>query len=143
MLWAGRVEELKGYVAQGLSRSQIAQIYDVTRNSIVGACWRHGVKTPFNAARAGALTVKFKERKLTEAGERRIKTRARKKMRQLLFEAPADEPEPLRISLLDLTETQCRWVCEGTDDHCLPTYCGHQCVAGSRWCGHHYGRVYL
>lgn len=154
-MWtAERVEEVKGHVLSGLSRGAIAQIYGVTRNAVVGLCYRHGISGPNNQI-MGAMVAndrkrKERERKArfripTSEGETRITKMIREKRKAPVVVELShcdSEPPPLAISLLDLTANHCRWVCDGTDDNCLPTYCGHQTVRGS-YCAHHARRVYV
>ncbi len=141
----GHLEEIKSHVDRGLSRAAIARLFDTTRNAVVGFCWRNGITGP-NSQMMGAIIANERRRSRTE---RRAIDRLRSKSfsfqkgkpPKLKIPVCLDEPEPLRISLLDLNDSHCHWVCEGTDDNCMPTYCGHPTVNG-RWCAHHYGRVY-
>ncbi len=152
------IAEVKKYVDSGLSRGAIARIYGTTRNAVVGLCYRHGITGPNNQF-VGALVANERKRRanLLRSANRSdaepIKTRARwlakaKAQAYKAIELPfaPDEPEPLRVSLLDLTDSHCHWVCDDTDDNCLPTYCGHLVARGpmarGSWCAHHYNRVY-
>lgn len=150
---AERLAEVTDHVKNGLSRAAIAQIYGVTRNAVVGICYRHGITGPNNQATGGLIANDRKRRAnqlrsskrqdvqpLTTYASRPGKSKpAQHKLPP--FPIPSDEPAPFRISLLDLSNTHCHWVCDGTDDYCLPTYCGHPSIDG-RWCEHHYQRVY-
>lgn len=152
MLWsAGRVEEVRSHVKSGLSRGEIAKIYGVTRNAVVGFCYRQGIIGPNNQV-MGALVANDRKKRANllrstkRPPDKTTRDRWVRKARPMKHEfklfVAQDEPEPMRTSLLDLGAAHCHWVCEGTDDHCMPTYCGHPAVFESSWCAHHYGRVY-
>lgn len=137
MSWAlGRIEEIRGHVERGLSRSAIGQIYGVSRNAVVGVCFRNGITGMDNRQ---ATILSNKRRNLNTDRVRR--SRAKPPTKPIPQPIVINEPEPLRLSIVEMTDNHCHWVCEGTNDRCMPTCCGHPSVDG-RWCQHHYGRVY-
>lgn len=141
MNWtATQVAEIKTYIDGGKSRSEVANLYGVSRNAIVGIVWRSGIRGPLQAQKVAAIITNERKRKEKKPFALRPVAKNRKPP-VLDFEPRPDEPEPLRVSLLDLEDSHCKWLCEGTDNHCLPTYCGHPSIKG-RWCAHHYARVY-
>lgn len=146
-MWTSeRVAELKDKIAAGLSRGAIANEWGVSRNTIIGKCTRLGLVCN-NSRNMGGTAVALKKRKgiaFGESGHTRVTKMRSSRKGPLSVEIPVrpDEPEPLLVSLLDLTEFQCRWVCEGTDDRCLSRYCGHPARNG-RWCDYHASRVWV
>lgn len=135
-----RITELKKLLAEGKTRGEIALLWGVTRNSVIGKCHRLELYGPKQPAKPKAPKLNRPPKGGGSLDRWRSKSRPAQQPR-VKFEACPDEPDPRRISLLDLDQTHCHWLCEGTDDHCLPTYCGHPSVDG-RWCAHHYRRVY-
>lgn len=142
MLWTEeRVSQLERWCAESLSAGQIAAMFDCgfTRNAIIGKVHRMGLK--LNMARGKKATDVVQPNR-ARMGEPR--TRRGKVMRYEVptFVAPPDEPEPLRKTVLTPGFNDgCKWVCDGTDDNCLPVYCGHPSLNHSSWCVHHYRRV--
>jgi GcrA cell cycle regulator len=114
------IEQLRGYLAQGLSCGHIAGLMGVSRNAIIGKAnrLRLGLR-PRDGVRA---TVKVQ-------------------VKEIAAEADPEEPEIQEpgYSLFDLEERQCRWVIQ--DD---PSYrfCGDKVVNGYPYCGEHARRAY-
>lgn len=145
-MWSEVTEtKLKQWCSGNYTASQMAVMFFeehglvVTRNAVIGKVHRMGFRLGLLQGKKTTDVVRP-----NRGGEpKRARTIRHKAPTVALpvFEA-VNEPEPLRISLLDLNNSHCRWVCDGTDDNCLPTYCGHQCVAETSWCAHHYGRTH-
>lgn len=136
-----RVDELRIGVDAGRSFSIMAAEFGCSRNAAIGKAHRLGFKGP-NSRNMGGLAIVLKKRATNEKKTRITKRTKKMKPQLIVFDAQPDEPEPLRVSLLDLGSVHCHWVCDKTDDNCLPTYCGHPTISESSWCPHHYRRVY-
>lgn len=148
-IWMGEpLEKLRLWCGDKFTASQIVKKFkeelgiDFTRSAIIGKVHRtDGIR--LNFTRADGADIRERPNR---GGDHKIARRIRRKSIAAQYKLPifpGNEPEPLRISLLDLTSSQCHWVCEGTDDHCLPIYCGHECVSDKPYCAHHYRRAYL
>ena len=148
-MWtAEQVQEIRAHVATGLSRAAIAQIYGVTRNAMVGLCYRHAISGPNNQV-VGAMVAKQRKQRanLLRSTERpnlpektatdRWARKAKPTEFKFKFEPPANEPAPLRISIVDLTALHCHNPIGETDDDCAPLYCGHP-TQDSSYCPFHH-----
>ena len=139
MTWTNiRIERLKeAWTKDGLSARQIAEEFqDVTRLSVIGKLDRLGLSGK-GARRQGVQVAKTRQR------------RTPAKPNHFRHARPADEPapsaqrderplrtapvEPLHLSLVDLTDTTCRYP-YGVGPF---TFCGHPALAERPYCAAH------
>lgn len=137
----------------GKSASAIGAELGTTRNAVIGRMKRTGIPTGYvpiitspQKIREAKARYRYRVRRENEAVRKRPKPLAVENGRVVnptdvwVYDA-CEEQKPLLTSLVDLTSTSCRWVCEGTDDNCLPQFCGNFAHDG-RWCGYHARIVY-
>lgn len=137
-----RVEQLRHFVVNGLTCSQIASEIGVTRNAVIGKIHRLGlcpVREPGGLERTCAPQP------------RRERATRRAPMLRVLFSEGAREPlarRPVQSgqprSLLELTTGQCRWPVGDRAGDCGadPFFCGNATVAGSSYCAGHARMAY-
>lgn len=111
-----------------------ARLLGVSSGAVAGLCHRHSispsyVKTP---------------RPVKEKAERKPRVRV---MKRMFYERPRPvtdipEPEPLRLTMRDLSDLQCRFVCGRDEEAYLPTYCANLTPRGKAWCPYHQAIVY-
>jgi GcrA cell cycle regulator len=146
-----RVETLKKLWSEGLSASQIAgRIGGVTRNAVIGKVHRLGLSGRAPTSR----TATARPRPRISAPRRPAKPRfaavgnvALRSSFQLEAEPYVSTYEEIEIpmnerkSLLDLTETSCRWPIndpQHSDFH----FCNRSKVTGLPYCEHHSRRAF-
>jgi len=151
-----RVELLKKLWADGLSASQIAgRLGEVTRNAVIGKVHRLGLAGRATTSRIRSARPRNRVSHLPLRPTRvqyRTNGNAALKPVYAPVEKPAavlrvvpsavediDVPEPLRVPLLDLNESSCRWPIGDPQDDSFH-FCGHDKASGSSYCEHH-GRV--
>jgi GcrA cell cycle regulator len=140
-----RVEQLRSFVATGLSCSQIAAQIGVTRNAVIGKIHRLGL-SPGRPPGGSARTCPPRARHPRAASHQRLL--------RLMWPngAPAAAMvEPLAVAsaqpctLLDLAQGKCRWPLE---DHGASgtaadfSFCGNEAVAGLSYCVGHARMAY-
>lgn len=141
-----RVEQLRDFVVNGLSCSQIATEIGVTRNAVIGKIHRLGlcpVRAPGGSGRPCS----------PRARPRRERAPRRRPLLQVLFCAgarvtgvtvtgPVQSGQPR--SLLELTKGQCRWpLTEAAGECCADLiFCGNEAIAGLSYCAGHARMAY-
>src|SRR5579863_10002 len=140
---AERIEQLRHYVASGLSCSQIAAEIGVTRNAVIGKIHRLGLG-PGRPAAAPARCCPPRARRPRFSPQRQH-------LRLIFAQAPcvagdeAVDTVPIdstqRCSLLELAQDKCRWP---VGDPCAAdfVYCGNQAIAGFSYCAGHARMAY-
>ncbi len=144
---AERVEQLRSYVATGMTCSQIAAEIGVTRNAVIGKIHRLGLSTERPAAApAGSCQQRA----------RRPRLLARRQLLRLVSpDAPggtsetACEPAAVdstqRCSLPELAQGKCRWPLNdsGSDFSTADfVFCGNEAAAGFSYCAGHARMAY-
>lgn len=153
------IEKLKAGVTAGKSAKQIAADFSeeyrtcVTRNTVAGKIYRLQLMGPKSVGRRNPGTVahgiKHRIRRLRRARQENqltvnghansalaanIKSVQQRRAHQGdgMTDLPhfPDAPAPLLTSLLDLSDAHCHWPEKGSDDNCVPLYCGHPAAEG-------------
>jgi GcrA cell cycle regulator len=130
-----RVAELKAFLAEGYSSSQIAvKLGHATRNAVIGKIHRLrlsrvGIVKKI-APRAPRQAPVSKPRQRYTPESKRVTTVFDNITRLDLRTA---EIEPLHVSLVDLKSFQCRWAYGDSNF----TFCGHEQMEGSSYCLDH------
>jgi GcrA cell cycle regulator len=139
-----RVEQLRHFVVNGLSCSQIATEFGVTRNAVIGKIHRLGlcpVRGPGGSGRP------------CSPRPRRERAASRRPLLQILFcdgrgvgeatvTGPVQSAQPR--SLLELTKGQCRWPLSEAASYCGAdlVFCGNEAIAGVSYCAGHARMAY-
>jgi GcrA cell cycle regulator len=151
-----RVELLKKLWADGLSASQIAgRLGGITRNAVIGKVHRLGlagrattsrIRSPRLRHRMGAPSTRP-----APAARLQFRTHGSTALKPVfapveqravalaLVPAPIEElsiPSALRVDLLDLKESMCRWPIGDPQDEGFH-FCGRQKAAHGSYCEHH------
>jgi GcrA cell cycle regulator len=142
-----RVEQLRNYVVNGLTCSQIAAQIGVSRNAVIGKIHRLGL-SPGRPPGGSARSCPPRARHPRAAGQRRLL--------QLMWSdgavapgaaaalAPVESREP--CSLLDLEHGKCRWPLAddgrnaGADADVM--FCGNPAIEGLSYCAGHARMAY-
>jgi GcrA cell cycle regulator len=143
-----RVQQLRAFVTEGLTCSQIADQIGVTRNAVIGKIHRLGLSPGRKpAALAGAMRA-------SSARPRERQSRITRILRAIETRPPSPlESSPIasmtppmvesaqRCSLLDLAHGRCRWPISdpGKDDF---AFCGNDSIAGISYCVGHARMAY-
>lgn len=116
--------------------SQIAaRIGSRTRNAVIGRAYRLGLGGKLRIKRNGSLQAKAQA---GAASSRRTGTHSKAKAGAgIPTPEPIPAPAPLLLTMLDLTNSTCRFPVEGENEHTL--FCGHAPKFGSRFCEFHHG----
>jgi GcrA cell cycle regulator len=139
-----RVEQLRHFVVNGLSSSQIATEIGVTRNAVIGKIHRLGlcpVRAPGGSGRP------------CSPRSRRERAGSRRPLLQILFcdgarvaEATATGPvqSARPRSLLELTKGECRWPLGEAAADCGAdlVFCANEAIAGLSYCAGHARMAY-
>lgn len=133
---AESVAAIRNYANEGLTGREIGVRFGVSRNTIIGVCYRNKI----SLGGAGTLTQK----RVTNSNVPNVALK-RKEARQrraapVRAPKPPEQPvaPPLGILVHELTNHTCRWPVHDT----LPgRYCGQDTDAGS-YCAHHHARAY-
>lgn len=125
-----RVSAIRDLAASGCSGNEIAACFNVTRNTIIGVCWRN--KIPLGGANPDP-----KRRAACAGAVQRIASK-RKEVRTRITApvpkvAPVVPPPASGIALEALTKTTCRWPLL---DRAPQLFCGGHTDDG-RYCQHH------
>ena len=140
---AERVEQLRSFVATGMTCSQIAAEIGVTRNAVIGKIHRLGLG-PGRPAAAPARACPPRVRRPHLSSQRRL-------LRVIYAEAPradggaSPEAVPIdsaqRCSLLELAQDKCRWPVgdPGAADF---AFCGNEAAVGFSYCAGHARMAY-
>jgi GcrA cell cycle regulator len=148
-----RVEMLKKLWADGLSASQIAgRLGDVTRNAVIGKVHRLGLAGRATTSRMRSARPRNRVSHLPLKPTRvQYRTHGNVALKPVFMpvEKPAvalmlvpkivedlDIPPALRVDLLDLKESMCRWPIGDPQDENFH-FCGRTKSAGISYCEHH------
>lgn len=136
--WSAQaIEAIGKLMLEGLTATQIGAEFGVTRNTIIGIAHRH-----LNGSGVG-----FARR---NSGVKRVKApRTRLFFTPRMFEGkPYRKPEPepveivpLKISLLELTSSTCKFPI-GDPQHEDFGFCGHPAKTGRIYCAFHHRLAY-
>jgi len=113
-----RSSALSELVEEKLSARQIAAILGVTRNAVIGRCYRAGLQLQ------GRPTGNPGVRKRPPV-QRQIPV--------------VERPDSLNITFADLSTGQCKYAVTESPPH---LFCGHQTAGGSSYCAYHYRLCY-
>ena len=111
-----------------------------SRSAVIGKAWRMGL-----AERATYQRKPYAPRPKRQSP--RIKPKATSSPLSFLREAPTDLPpadvaDIPRVSLMDLENHHCRWVCADHSNNETAQYCGAQKMTGLPYCENHARRAY-
>ena len=128
-------EKLRSLAGGSLSARQIAEIMGCTRNAIVGACHRRGIRLSGNASVVVAQRIykrKMDISKKTKLLEGKPIYKAR--------EEPETKPippsfKPLNKYLWEMDRWECRYSTGEATEGIY--FCGHSTPIGSPWCSYH------
>ena len=124
-----RVDVIRELAIAGCSGNEIAACFNVTRNTIIGVCWRNkiplGGSNPDPKRRAACAGARMK----IASKRQEVRTRTTAPVPQI---APVIPPPPTGIPLEALTKTTCRWPLL---DRAPQLFCGAH--ADGRYCAHH------
>lgn len=128
-----RVAAVRDLAGAGCSGNEIAACFGVTRNTIIGVCWRN--KIPLGGAdpdpKRRSACANARARIASKRQE--VRTRTTAPVPQV---AKASPPPPAGIPLEALTKTTCRWpLLDGVPQ----LFCGGHTDDG-RYCQHHTAR---
>ncbi len=144
---AERVEQLRSFVATGMTCSQIAAEIGVTRNAVIGKIHRLGLSTERPAAApAGSCRQRARRPRLLARRQllRLVSPEAASGLCEIAC-APVSVESAQRCSLLELTQGKCRWPISdagkdsGTADF---VFCGNEAAAGFSYCAGHARMAY-
>lgn len=152
-----RIERLKSLLATGMSASKIAaDLGGMTRNAVIGKAHRLGlmrerrIASPSEIAERQRQAAAARSRGQAEGARRRIEARAQSKRHAApetvsplgdqvdgMVDLPFENiPVGQRCSILELTETSCRWpIGDPKGDEFF--FCGGKTVDGLPYCGYH------
>lgn len=136
---AETVNHIRTLANEGQSGREIASQFGVSRNTIIGVCYRNAIvlggagtlpQKRANNASVPTIALKRKEARQRRSGPVKAIT---------LPIAPVFIPDhPAGILVHQLTKHSCRWPVHDT----LPgRYCGQHTESGS-YCAHHHARAY-
>lgn len=136
---AEQVRHIGKLASEGHSGGEIAAQYGVTRNAIIGVCFRNkislggaGTREQKRRLNVSVLTLAQKRK------EARQRVSVRMKVQVQNCTAPRCDTAPTGILVHELTTNTCRWPVHDT----LPgRYCGEHTDFGS-YCAHHHSRAY-
>jgi GcrA cell cycle regulator len=135
-----RIEQLRGFIATGLTCSQIAAEIGVSRNAVIGKIHRLGLSTG-RPTGAPARTSPPRAAHPRQPSQRTM-------LRLMLANGVAAAGEPAGelvesaqlCSLLELSHGKCRWPMG--DDPAAFAFCGNEAVAGFSYCAGHARMAY-
>ena len=140
---AERIEQLRSFVATGLTCSQIAAEIGVSRNAVIGKIHRLGLSSG-RPAGAPARTCPPRARPPRASAQRQL-------LRLLYADTPYVPGEAVaavdpvgsmqRCSLLELERDNCRWPV-GNPDAADFAFCGNAAAAGFSYCAGHARMAY-
>lgn len=136
---AESVSVIRTLAGEGLTGREIAAEFGVTRNVVIGVCYRNkivlggaGTRSQKQRINSSVATLALKRKEARQRRAARLKAVA---------PAPAPAPVPERpegILVHELTNHTCRWP---VHDKLPGRYCGGHTEAGS-YCEHHHARAY-
>lgn len=119
------ITDLKARIAEGLSASQFADLYSITRNAVIGKASRLGLHF--------SSSSNYNTRTVRERRDRTITMqRKRRSVNRIPFDVPAAPVEPLHIPFLNRKLNQCAWLYGDTPND--QTCCGHPVHGTASWC---------
>lgn len=148
------IETIRKLVNKGLTSAQIAkQFYKVTRNSILGLCFRSGIEFPKTNQAGKALKDKHRANLLRnkalilkeKRAERRRQQRARMitiaELEQIkpptLYPPPVANEESLLKTFMEIRSGECRAII-GEVNGIDTIYCAAPVQEGKSWCCKHH-----
>ena len=133
---AESVAAIRSLAGEGLSGREISDRFGVSRNTIIGVCYRNKISLGGN----GTLTQK----RVLNANvpTLALKRKEARQRRAAPVKAPKPVPQPVGvpggIPIHQLTNATCHWPVHSA----LPgRYCGEHTESGS-YCAHHHARAY-
>ena len=131
-----RVAELRCLVAEEVPYSQIARQLGVSRNAAIGKANRLNICAPGENGRPLLAPIRPAERARSRGADLLMPPPRKFHCDPI---PPAVSSAPLNLSLEQLKFFHCRYITN--DDLRQPTFCGHDTVEGTSWCGFHLARV--
>lgn len=129
-LWGGKI-----------SASGIAALLGRNKNAVIGKAHRLNLP-PRRVSPAPRGTIRRQIARVVKKAARKESLPKPptdpRKVRKV--ETPLPEPVSLRVSLMDLTDSQCRFIADEPNN---ATFCGHRVKEGSSYCPHHHARVWV
>ena len=126
---------LRAKAAAAVPASQIAAIFGITRNAVIGKSHREKIKLECTDTRSGG----YARQRSNLTGFSFRKSTSRPAAIPKLVIRDADEPLSRNLSVIDLQKNDCRFIV--TDDHPM-LYCGAPKADGSSYCAHHHVRCH-
>lgn len=142
-------ELLRKLWTEGLSAALIsARMPGTTRNSVIGRAYRLKLP-PHVTARRIQNTVNVRRHRAKERAKREATQRQkveRSKVQRLLASVeplpPPAATDIAKVSISDLENHHCKWVCAETRSIDALVYCGDQRMTGTPYCETHVRRAY-
>lgn len=133
IVWEGeRIEELRRIVEiEKRSAAKAAEHFGCTRNSIISACHRRGIKLAWRSS-SGSLVQRIKETPRPKLSKVRKPPR--------VIELPPIEVPSLNVTFAELEPFHCRAITEGEGYQAL--FCGHRVIHESSYCRWHHSIFY-
>jgi GcrA cell cycle regulator len=138
-----RVEQLRNFVVNGLTCSQIAAEIGVTRNAVIGKIHRLGL-SPGRPAAAPARSSPPRARRPRFSPQRQLLRLIHAEAPSMpdgtaFASAPVDSVQP--CSLVDITPDKCRWPV-GDPAAADFAFCGNEAIKGFSYCAGHARMAY-
>jgi hypothetical protein len=146
-----RIEELQTLAAEGLSARDMADKMHMSRNAILGMCYRRKIPIIKQAKgpkrrriRAGMgnvrITLNTRPKQTPSRGLGMAIREAAVHLPPGMTDLPATAPEGLGVTFFDLAPEHCRYVCSGEGLGIV--YCGATSEPDCSWCARHRRVVY-
>ena len=130
--WAARIDELRALAERGLSAAQIAEAMGATKNQIIGACHRLGVRLTYKAP------PKPKVVRETRARTRNVTHAPRVRVAPFVVK-PRRRSRP--VTLMQLEPQHCRWPIGDPREKSF-RFCGDERKDEHPYCGAHFRVAY-
>lgn len=137
-----KIQQMATMWAEGKTASHIAaSIGAASRNAVIGKLHRLGLSGHQPSRKDKAPPRNRPKHSMKRAEPRKVKASAKL---HLLEEPlpPAAETDIARVSMDDITNKLCRWVCADFRDMQTPMYCGCAVTPGLPYCDHHARRAF-
>jgi GcrA cell cycle regulator len=140
-----RVEQLRLFVVNGLTCSEIATEIGVTRNAVIGKIHRLGL-CPVRGPGGSGRPCAPRSRRERAANRRRPLLQVLlcdgARVAEATVTGPVQSGQPR--ALLDLTKDQCRWPLAEAAGECSAdlVFCGNEAIAGLSYCAGHARMAY-
>lgn len=149
MIWTNeKVETLKKYVEQGMSKSKIAIQMGVTKNSIIGKCWRLGIET--DIFQKPSCKIDIETKKISIFRHNQPKKQKINKQDTFIFEEMTSkkvefkEPPKDGLTIFELNHKTCRWPLWGKEDPMeVRRYCGCEVDVNGIYCHMHKQKAFV